>query len=136
MRKIISCMTFLCFSFIAHAQELYVSTEPASNMATGSIGVRFNSKLFKMKYESGYAYRLDPEIMLGISRKLMLHANMYASNMYQGNIRLEGGSVYGKYRFLSNDDIHSHFRMAAFGKISIISNPSGMQVNNNFYYNN
>ncbi|MBS1918387.1 MAG: hypothetical protein JST87_19130 [Bacteroidetes bacterium] len=133
MRKIISCIIMLCLSFIVHAQELYVSTEPASNMAAGSIGLRFNSKLFKMKYESGYTYRLDPEIMLGISKKIMVHVNAYASNMYQSNMKFEGGSVYGKYRFLSNDDIHSHFRMAAFGKVSLVNNPSGVRVNNNFY---
>jgi hypothetical protein len=31
---------------------------------------------------------------------------------------MEGGSIYAKYRFLSNDAVQKHFRMAAFGRIS------------------
>ncbi|HEX4374540.1 MAG TPA: hypothetical protein VHZ50_14660, partial [Puia sp.] len=133
MRKIIYCLIIICITVSAAAQELYVSTEPASNMATGSIGIRLNSKLFDMKYKSGYALRLDPEIMFGISKKIMIHLNAYASNMYQQNLKFEGASVYGKYRFYSNDDVHSHFRIAAFGKISLINNPTELQVGNKFY---
>lgn len=133
MRKIIWCVIIICVTVSANAQELYVSTEPASNMATGSIGIRFNSKLYEMKYKSGYTLRLDPEIMFGISRKIMIHLNAYASNMYQQNVKFEGASVYGKYRFYSNDDVHSHFRLAAFGKISLINNPAQLQVGNKFY---
>ena len=133
MKKIFSC---IIISFIAHhstAQELFVSTEPASNMAAGSIGIRMNSRLFQMKYNNSYALRLDPEIMIGASKKIMVHFNAYASNMYQQNIKFEGASIYGKYRFFSNDDIHSHFRMAFFEKISLISNPSELQAGNKFY---
>ncbi|HSZ84764.1 MAG TPA: hypothetical protein VK787_01970 [Puia sp.] len=133
MRKIIWCVVIVCIAVSATAQELYVSTEPASNMATGSIGIRFNSKLYDMKYKSGYALRLDPEIMFGVSKKIMIHLNAYASNMYQQNVRFEGASVYVKYRFYSNDDVHSHFRMAAFGKISLINNPTELQIGNKFY---
>jgi hypothetical protein len=109
----------------AAAQELYVFTEPASNMAAKSIGVRMNTKVFKMAHDNKFsAYRLDPEVMFGISRSVMIHVNGYASNMFQSNLKLEGGSLYAKWRFLSKDDIHSHFRMAAYGKISAINNPT------------
>jgi hypothetical protein len=70
------------------------------------------------------AYRLDPELMLGISKNLMVHINGYASDMFQSNLKIEGGSVYAKWRFFSKDDIHSHFRLAAFGKIAAINNPT------------
>jgi hypothetical protein len=133
MKKIGSCVAMICLSLIVHAQELYVSTEPASNMATGSIGVRLNSKLYHMNQQSGYTLRLDPEIMFGISKKLMMHVNAYASNMYQNSLKFEGANVYGKYRFLSLDDVHSHFRMAAFGKIALIDNPSAIHINTNYY---
>ena len=43
--------------------------------------------------------------------------------MLQNQFRFEGGSFYAKYRFLSKDDIHKHFRMAAFGKVSLVNNP-------------
>ena len=133
MKKFFSC---IIISLVAHnltAQELFVSTEPASNMASGSVGLRLNSKLFHMKYNNTYALRLDPEIMIGVTKKIMVHINAYASNMYQSNFHFEGASLYGKYRFFSNDDIHSHFRMAAFAKISLINNPPELQVQNKFY---
>jgi len=124
----------LFFSFGVSAQELYVSTEPASNMATGSIGLRLNTKFFKMRHDGKYTYRLDPEIMIGASKKLMMHINVYGSDMYQPGFRVEGASLYGKYRFLSLDDVHSHFRMAAFGKISMISNPAVLQADGKYYH--
>jgi hypothetical protein len=133
MKKIFSCIIISFIAYHLTAQELFVSTEPASNMATGSIGIRMNSRLFQMKYNNGYALRLDPEIMIGASKNLMLHFNAYASNMYQQNIKFEGVGIYGKYRFFSNDDVHSHFRIAAFGKISFINNPTELHDGNKFY---
>ncbi len=107
------------------AQELYVFTEPASNMAAKSIGARLGYKQFKMEHNNKYnVYRLDPELMIGVNKNLMLHLNGYASNMFQSKLKLEGGSLYAKYRFFSKDDIHSHFRVAAFGKASVIDNPT------------
>ncbi|MEO5647217.1 MAG: hypothetical protein ABIQ56_02580 [Chitinophagaceae bacterium] len=106
------------------AQELFVSSEPASNMPAGSISMRVNSELSKMKHDGKWnSYRVDPEVMVGLSKKLMVHATMYGSNMFQSNYRVEGGSIYGKYRLFSSDDIHKHFRLAAFGKLSMIDNP-------------
>ncbi len=107
------------------AQELYVFTEPASNMAAKSMGIRMGYKQFNMEHKtSNNVYRLNPEVMVGVSKKIMLHVNGYASNMMQNKLKFEGGSVYAKYRFFSKDDIHSHFRMAAFGKFSVIDNPA------------
>lgn len=111
----------------SYSQELFIFTEPASNMATGSLGVRLNNYLMPLQYNNRTAYRFDPEIMIGVNRHLMIHANLYASNMMEKQFRFEGGSMYAKYRFLSKDDIHKHFRMAAFGKVSVIDNPYTMQ---------
>jgi len=135
MKKIFCSVIILLMCMHINAQELYVSTEPASNMAAGSIGVRLNTKIFSMKYESVYAVRFDPEVMFGISKKLMVHINAYTSNMYQQHLRFEGTSLYAKYRFYSSDDIQTHFRMAAFSKISFINNPQQLQVGNKFYNN-
>ena len=44
----------------------------------------------------------------------MLHAGLTFSNMYESFFYYESARVYAKYRFLSNDDVHKHFRMAAF----------------------
>ena len=77
MRKIIiaGCMLFVFCK--GGAQELYVSTEPASNMAIGSIGLRLNSKFFHMASDGTYNYRLDPELMIGLGKKWMFHLNFY-----------------------------------------------------------
>lgn len=112
-----------CTATTASAQELYVNSEPASNMPANSLGLRLTNKFFPMDH-AGYAgYRLQPEVMMGFSKKLMVHASGYFSNMMQRQFEFEGASVYAKYRFLSLDDVHSHFRMAAFVKGALINNP-------------
>ncbi len=109
------------------AQELYPSSEPASAMAARSIGLRLNNELFpaydasQINYKN--AYRLNPEIMWGINKKWMMHINLYASNVHQSNFKFEGSNLYVKYRFFSQDDVNKHFRMALYGKASLISNP-------------
>jgi len=62
-------------------------------------------------------YHLIPGIMLGISKKLMVSGDIFFSNRSEV-FRAEGGSIYAKYRFLSNDAVQKHFRMAGFGRIS------------------
>ncbi len=104
-------------SFRLSAQELFVMTEPASNMPTGSIGTRLSQSLMKEKFESGYNYHIVPEIMYGASKSLMLHASAFVSNR-NTSLVVEGGSFYGKYRVFSVDDIHSHFRIAVYGRAS------------------
>jgi hypothetical protein len=111
-----------------NAQELFVATEPASNMAKNSIGIRLGSRLMNMKEDDNLRNRLELETMFGLSKNLMVHGNLYVSDVYTGTYKAEGGSVYAKYRFLSRDAVHSHFRMAAFGKVSFSNNPSVYQT--------
>ncbi|WP_295122432.1 hypothetical protein [uncultured Chitinophaga sp.] len=122
MRSII-VLFFTCFAFTVQAQELYVSAEPASNMPANSLGLRLTNKFFKMEHENRTGFRFEPEVMFGINRNLMLHFTGYMANAMQENVRFEGGSVYAKYRFFSQDEPHSHFRMAAYVKGSVIDNP-------------
>jgi hypothetical protein len=120
------------FCIVTHAQELYVNTEPASNMATGSLGFRLLSKIYRMNYDhSKYGYRIEPEIMLGAGRKLIIHLAGYGSDMFQKKFRMEGGSIYAKYRFYSDDEVHEHFRIAAYSKISFVDNPQQLTVTSN-----
>lgn len=118
----------------AAAQELFVATEPASNMPANSLGIRMNSRFFKMEHEGITGTRIEPEIMWGISKKLMVHVAAYASDQMQPGIELEGGSLYAKYRFLSHDDVHSHFRMAAFVKGALINNPFAPAMQPEMHY--
>ena len=102
------------------SQELYVSTEPASNMATHSLGIRLENQGF---VDPVYKNRTSLEVMYGASRSLMVHGSLYASDFYRPGQHFEGGSVYAKYRFLSIDSVQKHFRGALFAKVSSISNP-------------
>ncbi|MFT3681523.1 MAG: hypothetical protein QM791_14730 [Ferruginibacter sp.] len=115
MKKIIISIIVVFCCMQTKAQELYVFTEPASNMAAKSIGLRLNNYL--MKEPGRYNYHLLPEIMWGVSRKIMVHGEAFLSNR-DNSFTAEGGSAYLKYRFFSEDDVHSHFRMAAYGRYS------------------
>ncbi len=99
------------------AQELFVLTEPASNMAAKSIAVRLGNYFMNDIHSTKTAYHLMPEVMLGINKKIMLHGAFYLSN--DVGFKAEGGQLYAKYRFFSNDDIHKHFRMATFARYSL-----------------
>lgn len=121
----------LLLSLYAGAQELYVSTEPASNMPANSLGIRMTSRFFKMEHERITGMRFEPELMWGVSKRLMVHLAAYASNQMQPSIEPEGGSIYAKYRFFSKDDLHSHFRMAAYVKGALINNPYYPESNHN-----
>ena len=109
---------FVLISSNIFAQELFVMTEPASNMPTHAIGARFANSLMKEQIKSGYNYHLMPEIMYGASKNLMVHATAFLSNR-NTNLVVEGGGLYAKYRIFSIDDIHSHFRVATFGRYSL-----------------
>jgi hypothetical protein len=104
----------------AFSQELYVNTEPASNMATHSIGIRLENQGY---FNPEYKNRTTLEVMYGASKNLMVHGSLYTSDYYQNKQHFEGGSAYAKYRFLSIDSVQKHFRGAVFTKFSTISNP-------------
>jgi hypothetical protein len=102
------------------SQELYVNTEPASNMATHSLGIRVENQGY---FNPEFKNRSTLELMYGASRHLMIHGSIYVSDYYQNQLHFEGGSVYAKYRFLSIDSVQRHFRGAFFAKASGINNP-------------
>ncbi len=52
----------------------------------------------------------------------MIRAGANVSSMHQASMIWEGARLYAKYRFLSNDDVHKHFRMAVFGLYSYSKN--------------
>ena len=105
------------FSILAEAQELFVYTEPASNMATKSIGLRLNNYLMGETNSKATNYHLIPEVMVGVTKRIMIHGDVFLSNRNK-NFSAEGGSIYVKNRFLSNDEVQKHFRMAAFARTS------------------
>lgn len=104
-------------SLSINAQELFTFTEPASNMAAKSAGIRLNNFIMKDDFDSKTDVHIIPELMIGISKNLMIHGDVFFSNR-EGNLTAEGGSIYAKYRFFSDDDVQKHFRMALFGRYS------------------
>lgn len=115
MRKFIIIALFLISSKLSiSAQELYVFSEPASNMPSKSIAIRLTNEGTN---NPDLRTRTIPEVMVGLNKNIMFHVQGFLSDM-DGKYRLEGGSLYAKYRFLSLDNAHSHFRAAAYGRIS------------------
>jgi hypothetical protein len=96
------------------AQELFPYTEPASNMPAKSMSLKMSAMFGKGVHGNKLEQRYSPEVMFGLSKKWMLHAGLTVSNMYESFVYYESARLYAKYRFLSNDDVHKHFRMAAF----------------------
>ncbi len=119
MKKLffVTIVSFLFSYRHLYAQELFVYTEPASNMAAKSIGIRLNSSLMDESYSEKYICHLIPEVMWGVSKKIMIHVEGFFSNR-EKRFDAEGGALYMKYRFYSVDEVHSHSRMAAYAKAS------------------
>ncbi len=111
----------LC-SFSAKAQELYVFTEPASNMPSKSFGIGYKGKFLRGYHSGKIEQRHSADAQFEFTRNLMLHVGTTFSNMYSQNFRWESVNTILKYRFFSKDGIHRHFRMAAFAEGSYSRN--------------
>lgn len=114
--KLYLTISLLFFTVSALSQELFSVTEPASNKAARSITFRVDNTMMDDLYSTKVNYHMIPEIMLGVSKKLMLSGNLFFSNRSE-KFSYEGGSFYLKYRFLSKDAVQRHYRMAFFGRI-------------------
>ncbi len=100
-----------------YCQELFVVTDPASNVPANSLGINVMQLLFKEQIKTGYNYHLMPEITFGLNKNLMFRGSAFISNR-SNQLYTEGGSFMTKYRFFSSDDLQSHFRMAAYLRYS------------------
>jgi hypothetical protein len=116
--KILFSALFVFFTLGAFSQELFVFTEPASNMPAKSLGIR-NMNAFMFEKNDKLNYHNMPELMWGINKNWMVHAQGFISNRQEGGFEVEGGSLYAKYRFFSEDAIKNHFRMAVYGRYSL-----------------
>lgn len=115
-------MLWLLSCVEAKSQELFVYSEPASNMPAHSIGLRLNNWMMKETVGGAINYHLIPELMWGVNKNLMVHAEGFVSNRNR-EFGAEGGSLYAKYRFYSDDAVYRHFRMAAFVRTSYNNAP-------------
>ncbi|MES3019611.1 MAG: hypothetical protein V4721_17620 [Bacteroidota bacterium] len=104
----------------AGAQELFVATEPASNMAKNSIRLRLSNEAV---LETDFKSRTSLGIMYGLNKSLTLNVNAFMADFYQRKQRINGYSFYGKYRFLNSDNVQKHFRGAVFAQYSTVKFP-------------
>jgi len=124
MKKIIYMVVLVLLGATASTQELYVYTEPASNMPAKSISAKWNTQLLNSLHHNRVEQRHTPEVMFGLNKQWMVHVAGTFSDMYTSQLRWESVRLYAKYRFLSVDDVHKHFRMAAFAEVAHSRNPA------------
>jgi hypothetical protein len=111
-------------SSILQAQELYVYTDPASNVPANSISAKVTAMLMPAQEPYGrFIQRYTPEFQLGLSKKWMLRTGATFADMQTPSFKWESAFIYTKFRFLSIDGLHSHFRMAAFADFAYNSSP-------------
>lgn len=123
-----------CCYYHSQSQELFVFSEPASNMPGKSIGVRLNNRITKETVSGKANYQFIPEIMAGVNKRLMLHLETFINN--EGNsLKLTGAGAYAKYRVYSQDKVFRHFRMAVFSRASISSSTIKQEEINTFGQN-
>ena len=127
MRTQLLIFIFLVSIHQCFAQELFVISEPASNMPAKAISLRLTDKFMNghrhsVSGDNEYIimHRLVPEVAIGLDKKVNVRISAFLANYYQSAIQLEGFNMYVKYRFFSKDDLHRHLRMAAFSRLSVI----------------
>lgn len=109
------------------AQELYVFSEPASNMPAKALSLKYTGKFLEGYHSGKIEQRQALAVQMGLNKKWMVRAATTISDMYSyPATRWESINVYAKYRFLSRDEVHKHFRAAAFMEASY--------SRNNLYY--
>jgi hypothetical protein len=130
MRRLIDTYSFILFLMTAvfiqrvSGQELYVFSSPASNVPARSLTAKSSGKSLVSYHNSERENRMMIELQSGLSKNWMLSGSASFSDMYfQKSQRFESVKIYTKYRFLSKDDVHRHFRMAAFLSASLSRNP-------------
>ncbi len=117
-------LLFFFFASNARGQELFVYTEPASNIPAHSISAKVCGMFMgPQPWHDQPMQRIMPEVMFGISKKWMLHAGTTLGNMHTDNFTWESVYLYNQYRFLSKDEVHRHFRMAAFAEAAYSQSP-------------
>jgi hypothetical protein len=102
-----------------NAQELYVFSDPASNVPSKSLSVKYGSKWINgdMFGTRMIMSRHMGEASVGLSKKWMIRPAFTMSDMFTNRVvKWESVSLYTKFRFYSRDEVHRHFRAAAFVK--------------------
>lgn len=113
INRIFFGLAILVIAAKSYSQELFISTESASNMPARAYGIRLSSDNFAQDHS--LKSRTDLEFMYGFFSDLMMHVMAHASNYY-GSYNFNNFGLYAKYRLFSDDGFKSHFRIAAFAQ--------------------
>lgn len=97
------------------AQELYVFTEPASVMPARSLTLRSRTHLMgsNAMYDR-FTFRNNLQLVAGLTGRWTMRVGGSWGNMQTYSVRPESFSLYSRYRLLSTDEVHRHFRLAAY----------------------
>ena len=98
MNRIAILLWFALLAVESSAQELFVYTEPASNIPSNVLSARLMSSFYKERYEPGTNIHFMPELRYGISSKLMVQGQGFISTR-NGTLITEGGGLYAQYSF-------------------------------------
>lgn len=123
INKIYNTLIFIsCIYSKGFAQELYVLNDPASNVPAKSVNIKYAGKFVNEIYD-GHKHlgtRQMLEAGMGLNKSLMIRPSISLSNMYKiypdRQLNFESVGLYAKWRWLSIDEIHKHFRAALFLK--------------------
>ncbi|WP_290792084.1 hypothetical protein [Flavihumibacter sp. UBA7668] len=114
MKYIGGLLGCLMVSFSIQAQELYVFSDPASNLPARSVSAKLTARFADLPNSGQIRQRYMPELMVGLHKNWMARLSTSFSNFYQSGQKWESAKLYAKWRFFSEDGIHRHFRLAAF----------------------
>jgi hypothetical protein len=118
LKQAIFCAMLVFYFKSVRSQELFVFSEPASNMPAKSLGIRASNWLMYDKTNSTLNDQLLPELMWGANKNLMIHLDGFFTNQ-GGKFHAVGAGIYAKYRIYSADAVNRHFRMAVYGRLSL-----------------
>jgi hypothetical protein len=117
MSKLSGLMVLLLplLSAPAGAQELYVFTEPASVMPARSLTLRSRTHMMgpNAMYDR-FTFRNNLQMVAGLTRRWTMRVGGSWGNMQTYSVKPESFGFYSRYRLLSTDDVHRHFRLAAY----------------------
>ncbi len=123
MRYLFSCLLLLLVT-TAQTQELYIFSNPASNIPAKALVAKVSTKTMRSYHNNEREFRFMPELQLGLSKNWMVTGNASFSNMFfQSKQQFESARLYTKYRFYSNDEVHKHFRAAVYAAGAWSNNP-------------
>ena len=123
MRYLFTCLLLVTI-VAAKTQELYIFSNPASNIPAKALVAKVGTKTMRSYHNNEREFRFMPELQLGLSKNWMVTGNVSFSNMFfQSKQQFESARLYTKYRFYSKDEVHKHFRAAVYAAGAWSNNP-------------